>query len=45
MIVIFCLSFLLMIGFSLVVEGFGFVILKGYLYVVIGFLVMIEVFN
>lgn len=34
-----------MIGFSLVVEGFGFVISKGYLYVVIGFSVMIEAFN
>lgn len=31
-IVILCLSFLLMIGFSLVAEGFGFVIPKGYLY-------------
>ncbi|MEI9004592.1 TerC family protein, partial [Pseudomonas aeruginosa] len=36
-IVILCLSFLLMIGFSLVAEGFGFVIPKGYLYAAIGF--------
>ncbi len=41
-IVILCLSFLLMIGFSLVAEGFGFVIPKGYLYAAIGFSVMIE---
>ncbi|MBB9650165.1 TerC family protein [Escherichia coli] len=44
-IVILCLSFLLMIGFSLVAEGFGFVIPKGYLYAAIGFSVMIEAFN
>ncbi|STQ45017.1 Integral membrane protein TerC family [Ewingella americana] len=37
-IVILCLSFLLMIGFSLVAEGFGFYIPKGYLYAAIGFL-------
>lgn len=41
-IVILCLSFLLMIGFSLVAEGFGFHIPKGYLYAAIGFSVMIE---
>ena len=44
-IVILCLSFLLMIGFSLVAEGFGFVIPKGYLYAAIGFSVMIEALN
>lgn len=44
-IVILCLSFLLMIGFSPVAEGFGFVIPKGYLYAAIGFSVMIEAFN
>ena len=44
-IVILCLSFLLMIGFSLVAEGFGFVIPKGYLYAAIGFSIMIEFFN
>ena len=44
-IVILCLSFLLMIGFSLVAEGFGLVIPKGYLYAAIGFSVMIEFLN
>lgn len=44
-IVILCLSFLLMIGFSLVAEGFGFAIPKGYLYAAIGFSILIEVFN
>ncbi|MDI8799974.1 hypothetical protein MJM59_32210, partial [Salmonella enterica subsp. enterica serovar Montevideo] len=39
------LSFLLMIGFSLVAEGFGFHIPKGYLYAAIGFSVMIEALN
>ena len=34
-IVILCLSFLLMIGFSLVADGFGFHIPKGYLYAAI----------
>ena len=44
-VVVLCLSFLLMIGFSLVAEGFGFVIPKGYLYAAIGFSVMIEALN
>lgn len=44
-IVILCLSFLLMIGFSLVAEGFGYSIPKGYLYAAIGFSVMIEALN
>lgn len=44
-IVILCLSFLLMIGFSLVADGFGFSIPKGYLYAAIGFSVMIEALN
>lgn len=44
-IVILCLSFLLMIGFSLVAEGLGYLIPKGYLYVAIGFSVMIEGLN
>lgn len=44
-IVILCLSFLLMIGFSLVAEGFGYHIPKGYLYAAIGFSVMIEALN
>ncbi|WP_412514500.1 TerC family protein [Shewanella indica] len=44
-VVVLCLSFLLMIGFSLVAEGFGFHIPKGYLYAAIGFSIMIEFFN
>ena len=44
-IVILCLSFLLMIGFSLVAEGLGFIIPKGYLYAAIGFSIVIEMFN
>ncbi|MCW7763480.1 hypothetical protein B5C26_05085 [Photorhabdus luminescens] len=44
-IVILCLSFLLMIGFSLVAEGFGYRIPKGYLYAAIGFSIMIESLN
>lgn len=44
-IVVLCLSFLLMIGLSLVAEGFGFHIPKGYLYAAIGFSVLIELFN
>ncbi|MCP1065470.1 TerC family protein [Serratia symbiotica] len=44
-IVILCLSFLLMIGFSLVAEGLGYLIPKGYLYAAIGFSVMIEALN
>lgn len=44
-IVILCLSFLLMIGFSLVADAFGYHIPKGYLYAAIGFSVLIEMFN
>lgn len=44
-VVVLCLSFLLMIGFSLVAEGLGFHIPKGYLYAAIGFSIMIEFFN
>lgn len=44
-VVILCLSFLLMIGFSLIVEGLGFHIPKGYLYAAIGFSILIEMFN
>lgn len=44
-VVILCLAFLFMIGFSLVIEGFGFHIPKGYLYAAIGFSVMIEAIN
>ncbi|WP_432208734.1 TerC family protein [Acinetobacter variabilis] len=44
-VVILCLGFLMMIGFSLVVEGFGFHIPKGYLYAAIGFSVIVEFIN
>jgi CBS domain containing-hemolysin-like protein len=44
-VVVLCLAFLLMIGFSLVAEGFGMKIPKGYLYAAIGFSVVIELFN
>lgn len=44
-VVILCLGFLLMIGFSLVAEGFGFKVPKGYLYAAIGFSVVIEMLN
>ena len=44
-VVMLCLSFLLMIGLSLVAEGLGFHIPKGYLYGAIGFSVMIEALN
>ena len=44
-VVVLCLGFLLTIGFSLVAEGFGFAIPKGYLYAAIGFSVLIEALN
>lgn len=44
-VVVLCLSFLLMIGFSLVTEALKFCIPKGYLYAAIGFSILIEVFN
>lgn len=44
-VVILCLGFLLTIGFSLLAEGFGFAVPKGYLYAAIAFSVMIEAFN
>lgn len=44
-VVILCLGFLLMIGFSLIAEAFHVVIPKGYLYAAIGFSVLIEAFN
>ncbi|WP_454683225.1 TerC family protein [Ancylobacter moscoviensis] len=44
-VVILCLGFLLMIGFSLIVEGLGFHIPKGYLYAAIGFSILIEAAN
>lgn len=44
-VVILCLGFLLMIGFSLIVEGFGVHLPKGYLYAAIGFSILIEAAN
>ncbi|WP_304334582.1 TerC family protein [Conchiformibius steedae] len=44
-VVMLCLGFLLMIGFSLIAEAFHFHIPKGYLYAAIGFSVLIEIFN
>ncbi len=44
-VVILCLGFLLMIGFSLLLEGFGVHVPKGYLYAAIVFSVLIEGFN
>lgn len=40
-----CLGFLLMIGFSLLAEGCGWHIPKGYLYVAIGFSILVELYN
>ena len=39
------LSFLLLIGFTLIVEGFGEEIPKGYIYFAMGFSVMVEMLN
>ncbi|MBR0652201.1 TerC family protein [Roseomonas terrae] len=44
-VVVLCLGFLLMIGFTLIAEGFDVKIPKGYLYAAIGFSVLIEFFN
>ncbi len=44
-VVVLCLSFLLMIGLSLIAESVGFHIPKGYLYACIGFSILIEMFN
>ncbi len=44
-VVMLCLGFLLMIGFSLIAEAFHFEIPKGYLYAAIGFSILIEFFN
>src|SRR5690606_15250863 len=44
-VVILCLGFLLTIGFTLVIEGFGFAVPKGYLYAAITFSVLIETLN
>src|SRR5690606_19969033 len=44
-VVILCLGFLLMIGFALIAEGFGFKVPKGYLYAAIAFSAVIEGLN
>ncbi|WP_459618612.1 TerC family protein [Bordetella sp. 2513F-2] len=44
-VVILCLGLLLMIGFSLVAEGLGFHVPKGYLYAAIGFSILVEACN
>lgn len=44
-VVLLCLGFLLTIGFSLLAEGFGFPVPKGYLYAAITFSVLIETLN
>ncbi|WP_139853227.1 TerC family protein [Acinetobacter pullicarnis] len=44
-VVILCLSFLLLIGISLIADGFGFHIPKGYIYSGIGVAILIEAFN
>ena len=44
-VVLLCLSFLLMIGLSLIAEGLGQVMPKGYLYAAIGFSLLIEFLN
>jgi CBS domain containing-hemolysin-like protein len=44
-VVMLCLGFLLMVGLSLIAEGFGHHVPKGYLYAAIGFSVLIEAFN
>lgn len=44
-VIILCLSFLLLIGISLIAEGLGFHIPKGYIYAGIGVAIIIEAFN
>lgn len=44
-VVVLCLSFLLMIGLTLIAEGIGLKIPKGYLYAAIGFSILIEFLN
>lgn len=44
-IIMLCLGFLLLVGFSLVADGLGFHVPKGYLYAAIGFSILIEAFN
>lgn len=44
-IIVLCLGFLLMIGLSLIMDGLGLPIPKGYLYAAIGFSLFVEAFN
>jgi CBS domain containing-hemolysin-like protein len=44
-VVVLCLGLLMMIGFSLIADGFGFEVPKGYLYAAIGFSILVEAFN
>lgn len=44
-VIMLCLSFLLMVGFSLMADGLGFHVPKGYLYAAIGFSILIEALN
>ncbi|WP_374574413.1 transporter associated domain-containing protein [Acinetobacter sp.] len=44
-VVILCLSFLMLIGISLIAEGFGFHIPKGYIYSGIGVAILLEALN
>lgn len=44
-IIILCLGFLLMIGFSLIIEGLGIHIPKTYIYTAIGFSIFVELLN
>ncbi|MFO8212313.1 hypothetical protein R2K36_33170, partial [Pseudomonas aeruginosa] len=44
-VIMLCLGFLMMIGFSLTAEGLGLHIPKGYLYAAIGFSILIELAN
>lgn len=44
-VIVLCLGFLMMIGFSLTAEGMGYHIPKGYLYAAIGFSILVEAFN
>lgn len=44
-VIVLCLGFLLMIGLSLIMDGFGMDVPKGYLYAAIGFSVLVEAFN
>lgn len=44
-VVVLCLGFLLMIGFALVAQGFGYAVPKGYLYAAIAFSIVIEALN